>query len=64
MDRDTSIITDSYWTMLKSLRDDVKLSLATRLSASVSDKSEDEKTYTLRMLNRFHGAWKDSRSAD
>ena len=28
-------ITDTYWEMLKSLSDDIKLRLATRLTASV-----------------------------
>ena len=32
---DTLKLTDSYWEMLKSLSDEVKLRLATRLTASV-----------------------------
>ena len=32
---DTLKVTDTYWEMLKSLSDDIKLRLATRLTASV-----------------------------
>ena len=54
-------ITDTYWEMLKSLSDDIKLRLATRLTAS-GKVTHREKTQE--MIEKHMGKWKDERSTD
>lgn len=57
-------LTDTYWEMLKSLSDDIKLRLATRLTASVIAGKKERKDKTEEMLKKHLGAWKDERSAE
>ena len=64
---ETSInLTNYYWDLLKSLSDDVKLRLATRLTASVLEHRKDEATTDLteKMLAKHAGKWIDDRSAE
>ena len=64
---ETSInLTNYYWDLLKSLSDDVKLRLATRLTASVLEHRKDEATTNLteEMLAKHAGKWIDDRSAE
>lgn len=61
---DTLKLTDSYWEMLKSLSDEVKLRLATRLTASVVSAKAAEADNTEEMLEKHLGAWKDDRSTE
>lgn len=64
---ETSInLTNYYWDLLKSLNDDVKLRLATRLTASVLEHRKDEATTDLteKMLAKHAGKWIDDRSAE
>ena len=64
---ETSInLTNYYWDLLKSLNDDVKLRLATRLTASVLEHRKDEATMDLteKMLAKHAGKWIDDRSAE
>lgn len=56
---DTFKLTDSYWEMLKSLSDEVKLRLATRLTASVVSAKAADVDNTEEMLEKHLGAWKD-----
>lgn len=63
MDR-TLKMTDTYWEMLKSLNDDIKLRLATRLTASVVAGKEARKDTTEEMIKKHVGSWKDERSAE
>lgn len=63
MDR-TLKLTDTYWEMLKSLNDDIKLRLATRLTASVVAGKEARKDTTEEMIMKHVGSWKDDRSAE
>lgn len=57
-------LTDAYWEMLKSLNDDIKLRLATRLTASVISNKEARKDNTEEMIEKHVGKWKDERSAE
>lgn len=57
-------LTDTYWEMLKSLSDDIKLRLATRLTASVITGKKVRKDKTEEMIEKHLGAWKDERSAE
>ena len=64
---ETSInLTNYYWDLLKSLSDDIKLRLATRLTASVLEHRKDEATTDLteKMLAKHAGKWIDDRSAE
>ena len=64
---ETSInLTNYYWDLLKSLSDDVKLRLATRLTASVLEHRKDEAIADLteEMLAKHAGKWIDDRSAE
>lgn len=61
---DTLKLTDSYWEMLKSLSDEVKLRLATRLTASVVASKTGKIDKTDEMLKKHIGVWKDDRSTD
>lgn len=61
---DTLKLTDSYWEMLKSLSDEVKLRLATRLTASVVSAKAADADNTEEMLEKHLGAWKDDRSTE
>lgn len=61
---DTLKLTDSYWEMLKSLSDEVKLRLATRLTASVVASKTGKIDKTDEMLEKHIGVWKDDRSTD
>lgn len=61
---DTLKLTDSYWEMLKSLSDEVKLRLATRLTASVVSAKAADADKTEEMLEKHLGAWKDDRSTE
>lgn len=57
-------MTNSYWNMLKSLSNEVKLRLAARLTESVINSSEVSGNHTAEMLEKYCGAWKDSRDTD
>ena len=59
---DTLKLTESYWEMLKSLSDEVKLRLATRLTASVVASKSNSMDKTEDMLNKHLGVWKDDRT--
>lgn len=61
---DTIRLTDAYWEMLKSLNDDIKLRLATRLTASVVAGKTTSKDKTEEMIEKHLGKWKDERSAE
>lgn len=61
---DTLKLTDSYWEMLKSLSDEVKLRLATRLTASVVSAKVADVDKTEEMLEKHLGVWKDDRSTE
>lgn len=63
MDR-TLKITDTYWEMLKSLNDEIKLRLATRLTASVVGGKEVRRDNTEEMIKKHVGSLKDERSAE
>ena len=52
-------ITDTYWEMLKSLSDDIKLRLATRLTASVVAGKVTHRDKTQDMIEKHMGKWKD-----
>ena len=43
-------LTDTYWEMLKSLNDDIKLRLATRLTASVIEGKNTSRNRTNDMI--------------
>lgn len=64
MSEDILTLTDSYWEILKSLSDEVKLRLVSKLIASVTDKTCAETSHTDKMLDKFFGAWDDGRSAE
>ena len=51
-------ITNTYWEMLKLLNDDIKLRLATRLTASVVTGKTTRKDKTEEMLEKHLGKWK------
>ena len=53
-------ITDTYWEMLKSLSDDIKLRLATRLTASVVAGKVTHRDKTQDMIEKHMGKWKRS----
>lgn len=55
-------LTETYWEMLKSLNDDIKLRLATRLTASVIAGKDASKNRTDEMIEKHLGKWKDERS--
>ena len=57
-------LTETYWEMLKSLNDDIKLRLATRLTASVIAGKDARKDRTDEMIEKHLGKWKDERSAE
>lgn len=57
-------LTDTYWEMLKSLNDDIKLRLATRLTASVVAGKTARRVNTEEMIKKHLGAWKDERSVE
>lgn len=57
-------LTDTYWEMLKSLNDDIKLRLATRLTASVVAGKTARRDNTEEMIKKHLGAWKDERSVE
>ncbi|MBC8601775.1 hypothetical protein H8784_08575 [Parabacteroides acidifaciens] len=61
---DALSLTNSYWNMLKSLSNEVKLRLAARLTESVIHSEESVKDLTEEMLDKYSGAWSDSRDAD
>ena len=55
-------LTETYWEMLKSLNDDIKLRLATRLTASVIAGKDARKNRTDEMIEKHLGKWKDDRT--
>lgn len=55
-------LTETYWEMLKSLNDDIKLRLATRLTASVIASKDARKNRTDEMIEKHLGKWKDERN--
>ena len=55
-------LTETYWEMLKSLNDDIKLRLATRLTASVIAGKDARKNRTDEMREKHLGKWKDERN--
>ena len=55
-------LTETYWEMLKSLNDDIKLRLATRLTASVIASKDARKNRTDEMIELHLGKWKDERN--
>lgn len=57
-------LTDTYWEMLKLLNDDIKLRLATRLTASVVAGKTAYRDNTEEMIKKHLGAWKDERSVE
>lgn len=61
-------IIDAYWNMLRSLNNEMKLKLATRLTASVIEKTERTEAsvseHTRCMLDKFYGAWEGDESAE
>jgi len=57
-------LTDTYWEMLKSLNDDIKLRLATRLTASVVANKNARKEKTEEMIEKHLGKWKDERNTE
>ena len=61
-------MTNNYWNMLRNLKDEVKLRLASMLTASVvehRDKSVSEKvSITEAMVKKYAGAWEDDRTSD
>lgn len=61
---DVLSLTNSYWNMLKSLSNDVKLRLAARLTESVINSKEESESRTAEMLDKYSGAWSDSRNTD
>lgn len=63
MDR-TLKLTNTYWDLLKSLSNEVKLRLATRLTASVTASKANEKDRTERMIEKYCGSWKGECSAE
>lgn len=48
-------LTETYWEMLKSLNDDIKLRLATRLTASVIAGKDARKNRTDEMIEKHLG---------
>lgn len=52
-------LTDTYWEMLKSLNDDIKLRLATRLTASVIAGKDTSKHRTNEMIEKHFGKWRN-----
>ena len=50
-------LTETYWEMLKSLNDDIKLRLATRLTASVIAGKDARKNRTDEMIEKHLGKW-------
>ena len=61
-------LTNNYWGMLRNLNDDVKLRLASLLTASVVEhrtKTVSEKdSLTKSMVDKYAEAWKDDRTSD
>lgn len=61
-------ITNNYWNTLRNLNDEVKLRLASMLTASVvehKNKSVSEKdSLTDAMIKKYAGAWEDDRTSD
>ncbi len=64
MNNEALMLTNSYWDILKSLSDEVKLHLATRLTASIVKSKDSEIKHTEKMLEKFFGTWDDTRSTD
>ena len=58
------ILNNSYWEILKSLSNEVKLRLATRLTASVIETKSRTPNHTEEMLAKYAGAWQDNRSTE
>lgn len=56
-------LTNYYWELLKSLNDDIKLRLATRLTASVLENKEVAASNDLTedMIKKHSGKWVDDR---
>ena len=52
-------LTDTYWEMLKLLNDDIRLRLATRLTASVITGKNTKKNRTNEMIEKHLGKWKN-----
>lgn len=57
-------LTNSYWNILKSLSNEVKLRLAARLTESVIHSERLDTDHTNEMINKYAGAWEDNREAD
>lgn len=57
-------LTDAYWEMLKSLNDDIKLRLATRLTASIIAGKNTNENKTNEMIEKHLGKWDDEKSAE
>lgn len=55
-------LTETYWEMLKSLNDNIKLRLATWLTASVIAGKDARKNRTDEMIEKHLGKWKDERN--
>lgn len=65
------VLFNSYWNQLRGLSDQLKLQLAIRLTADVSERAksavlecESEEAYTQRFINTFAGAWHGNETAD
>lgn len=60
-------IANSYWRVLSSLSDGVKLRLASMLTTSIIenvDKKETSSELTKRMLKKYNGAWVGDENAE
>lgn len=57
-------LTDSYWEILKSLSNEVKLRLATRLMESILGTTSEQVDRTEEMLEKHCGAWVGDESAE
>ena len=60
-------MTNNYWNMLRNLNDEVKLRLASMLTASVvehRDKSVSEKVSITEAMVKKYAAWEDDRTSD
>lgn len=59
-------LTNYYWELLKSLNDDIKLRLATRLTASVLENKEAAASNDLTedMIKKHSGKWIDDRDTE
>lgn len=66
-----AVLFDTCWKQLKGLSDQMKLQLAIRLTADVSEHAnsepneyESENAYTQRFIDKFAGAWNGNESVD